>query len=396
MSALDALTVARVIPKDTLLGLASGAYGIYGGVVRDAGGRIVAHLAMPATTAASAVPGLGWVADAFQTYQLDKMGLALEGMQTTLGTMMKVSTASLAVSGLGLGVSIAGFMYLAKKLAELKGMVERVERNTRKTQQMMEAIQYANLQSAMDDLRHAQGTADSNVRRSCLMQSKAQFGHLVHLYENLWPKQETVQELLVVEDSYTLAMVGYAVAASDLGLSDAATVDFARHHSAWRRLAREYCISRVLRDNPHRLLHHRHIEYLPARDLLSLMDFANGQRHGLNWLDHLRRGEADASILRLPQFGSEEEPVQFALKLVAKDDLLSGYALHFQFLAEQGFGASEFQSKVDTLTQGHTGNEPLWVCIEPPQTREADSKSAQLAEPIRVPWWRSLFETFAR
>ena len=67
MMGLDGLSVARAIPKEALLGLISGSYSLHGGVVRDVGGRIVAHLAMPSTMV-SAIPGMGWVADAFQSY----------------------------------------------------------------------------------------------------------------------------------------------------------------------------------------------------------------------------------------------------------------------------------------------------------------------------------------
>jgi hypothetical protein len=61
---VDIFSVSRVIPKDTMLGLITGAYSLHGGVVRDLGGRIVAHLATPAT-GLNLVPGLNWVADAF-------------------------------------------------------------------------------------------------------------------------------------------------------------------------------------------------------------------------------------------------------------------------------------------------------------------------------------------
>lgn len=48
MTVLDALTVSRMIPKETVLGRVSGACTLHGSVVQGAGGQIVAHLAMPA------------------------------------------------------------------------------------------------------------------------------------------------------------------------------------------------------------------------------------------------------------------------------------------------------------------------------------------------------------
>jgi len=50
------LTVARSLPPETLSGLASGAYKLYGGVVRNAGGQIVSHLV--ASNATQSLTGL--------------------------------------------------------------------------------------------------------------------------------------------------------------------------------------------------------------------------------------------------------------------------------------------------------------------------------------------------
>ena len=61
------LTVARNIPVETWAGIATGLYKLHGGVVRDLSGRIIAHLALPASTALSAVPGLGLLGSAINT-----------------------------------------------------------------------------------------------------------------------------------------------------------------------------------------------------------------------------------------------------------------------------------------------------------------------------------------
>ena len=45
------LTVARAIPYEHLAGLLSGSLTVHGGVIRDAGGRIVSHLVLPGASA---------------------------------------------------------------------------------------------------------------------------------------------------------------------------------------------------------------------------------------------------------------------------------------------------------------------------------------------------------
>lgn len=366
MSSSLLFSVAREIPKDALLGLMTGAMSLHGGVVRDSAGRIVAHLALPAAgSAVGLVPGLNWVAQAFQSYQLHQIGLTLETVRSQMASVMQLATATTALSGLNLVVSMAGIAFMSGKLQQICASLERIEKATRKTNDILTAVQHGRLQGAIDGLRHASQARDDETRRNLLMQSKQTFTELVHQYKMLWKRNEPSAELKVVDDCFTLAMIGAAVATSDLGLVQPASDEFNRHYNDWQSLARDHVVKEVIGDQPQRLLQARLVKALPSGELIRLLDFGHQTRKGVAWIDELRTMEAQASMFRIPNLQStaaEEAAIDFARKLTAKHDVLDGQAAHFAFLAEQDMSAGEFNRQLDALMNDQV--EPMWLTVE--------------------------------
>lgn len=394
MLGLENLTVLRAIPQEALIGLISGSYSLHGGVVRDVGGRIVAHLAMPALQAGSVVPGVGWIADAFQSYQLHKIGLSLARVEEQLSTVVQLSTATLALSGLNLAVSAAGFAFLGSKLRDIDKRMHAIERDTQRIKDTLDAISLSQMSMAIDELRHAALTTDTATRHGLLMQSKQAFGRLMHQHHMLCAKESASDVREVLDDGYTVAMIGAAVATSELDMTDVASNEFQQHLQHWQTLAKSHCRDHVLGDRPERLLHHRFRNTLPARELVRLLDFAYGGHRGVGWVDELRSREADASLLRLPSFDSEEQNLRVARKLVAKDDTLSAYAAHFTFLAEHGLRASSFDRRASELSLASGSCEPVWVALQAPAPATPPAPAVLPATPSptrRGGWWARLF-----
>lgn len=156
-------------------------------------------------------------------------------------------------------------------------------------------------------------------------------------------------EQQAIEGSYTIALLGGALATSELGLGPQAATDFAQGVSAWGQHARAFCLSAVVRDAPEHLLHHRYQAQLPARQLCALLDFAHDTQHRLDWLNMLRAREANAPVLRLPTATLEANTLEFAKMLSARHEVLQAYAAHFQFLAEHRLSASAFEAQVAAL-----------------------------------------------
>ncbi|WP_310461829.1 hypothetical protein [Sphaerotilus sp.] len=364
MSVLDAVSVSRMIPKDTLLGLLSGAYTLHGGVVRGAGGRIVAHLASPAGFT-SLLPGLGWVADAFQAYELHQLGFKVDKISQQISLATQLAQAGLAVSGLNLAVSMAGFLLINRKLDNIQAQLTRIEKDTKKTRQLLEAFKYAKLKAAYDTLRHGQ-TGPLDQRSHCLHQAKRDFGQLVHTYRKLWQDEDDWSELQLLDDSYTMAMVGHALAANELGMHDIAAEDFSAQVEAWQVLARGFCGKEVLKDNPQRLLQATYAECLPGQDLFGVLDFVNRTDHGAQWLDTLRREETRQrkgllSGLFQSDVVKEQPAIELSKRLRAKHNLLEGYDAHLRFLSAQQLKASEFDAQVRLKMEQAELDDACWV-----------------------------------
>lgn len=371
------LTVSRIIPRDALLGLVSGAYTLRGGVVRDMAGRIVAHLATPAASSAfSIVPGLGWIADAFQSYKLQQLGLELKQVQGKLDQLLTLSTATLTVSGLGLAVSVASLGILSHKLGKIQAALSRLEQAAKKTNHLIEAMHYGQLQAAIDGLILANSTSQNQTRHDALMCARRDFGQLLHAYQHLWPKVDSPEELAVLDDAFTVAMVGHSLTLSELQESSTAETEFARHRQQWRAMARTWCDDHALRDDPHRLLDHRFVKSLPMPDLVRLLDFVRGDDKGLGRLDELRQAEGDASVFRLPRRDSEDALMAVAKQLAHKDEVLDAYQAHFEYLAAHRLSASAFAKQVaDQTPIDVPAGSPLWVYPTPiAPTREASEQ----------------------
>lgn len=140
------------IPEALVTGVASGNYKLVGAVIQEAvTGRILGHvqqtgaldqilkLAIPALGAAH--PALGAAVVAAQTLasgvslvQNEQIKSRLAAVQSSLGLIQNMQVASLAVSGLGLGVSVVGFAVMHQRLngiaTHMKTLDSKIEKIT--------------------------------------------------------------------------------------------------------------------------------------------------------------------------------------------------------------------------------------------------------------------------
>ncbi len=138
---MSAETLVRALSSapEILEGIRSGLYTVWGGVVRysagnSKGGQIVGHLQFPG--------------DAGQaSEQLAKLQQALSGAQESLGVLQNLQYANLALSGLNLAVSVAGFAIVCKKL---NGISEQLHQQSEKLDVLIEMASDA---KAREELR---------------------------------------------------------------------------------------------------------------------------------------------------------------------------------------------------------------------------------------------------
>ena len=370
------LTVARQIPLETLHGLATGLFSLHGGVVRDAGGRIVSHLITSGAPAAlsSLVPGVSVLTSLVQSGQMWKLGKDVAQVQSTLNSVLSVAIANTALSGLGLVTSIAGFAYLSKRFKEVDSKLAQIELRVKDVKAWQESLQRSELQAAVDSARHANNQSDSMLRRDLLIASKQQFNTLSHHYKQQWARSESEADVRAINELYTLAIIGYALVSSDLGLRDAAA-DLRANCIDWTDQARLHAKRMLFGGRADRLMASEYVETLPAATLVDLLDFAHDTHRSVLWIDQLRIDSAkNSSVLdgiaasspeRVRRALIDRKPegaIELAKSLRARSQVMEATAAHYEFLQEKQMTATEYQRMVEqALTE--SGQEA--ICVQP-------------------------------
>lgn len=342
------LTVSRQIPFEHLGGVLSGAYTLHGGVLRTAGGQIVAHLVSggPASALTSLVPGLNTLSSLGANFQLYSLGRDVAAIQSTLTDVLNVATVGAVLSGLGLVTSIVGFAFLNRRMGAMDKRLTVLLDDVKDIKQTLIYQELANLRSAVKLMQHAEIAEDPDVRRGKLMQANEAFTKLIFFYGQQWTGTKDVKQLPFLEDCYTLAFTGASLTNSELGMHEVAAKEFSEHYQFWKTIAQENIKSELLGDNPARLLKDVSGAVLPVRQLIKLMDFAHGSDKGLAWVDELRKAPSLAN--RLPQLrGVPVKTIEMANSLAARNEVLEATAAHLEFLDSRRISVSKFSKAIE-------------------------------------------------
>lgn len=126
------------LPAEFLLRFATGSVVRHGAILKDvATGRIVAHLqetgllstlvrsplALAANPVAATVSAMSSLVGNYQAYRIEKR---VEELNLLVRGLQGMQAAQLAVAGLGLGVSIAGFLAVRKQIADVSIRLDRL------------------------------------------------------------------------------------------------------------------------------------------------------------------------------------------------------------------------------------------------------------------------------
>ncbi len=363
------LTVSRAIPIEYLAGLASGSLSLHGGVIRNAAGQIVAHLALPASAGfLNVIPGVGAIGAVINGIQLQTLATDVAAVKAATEQVLNYSMATTALSGLGLVTSVTGFAFIASRLKRIDQRLNSIEKQTKAIKLFLQSSQHAQLMTAIDHLRHSHQAQDAETRRHLLLQSKQLFTTLAHHYQSLLGESTDLAELSASEDCYVLACIGSVMATSDLGMSDVAQDEMHRHYRDWRVIARKHCGKLLLKDDPARLLDARYVETLPAASLIKFLDFTNDSQRGIQWFDDLRRTLDKTTLLRSALVGVELPVIEYANKLLVKNEVLQGFSAHMEFLAHKKLSISYLARCVEEIRE-RNGAEFLF--LEHTPTRNA-------------------------
>ena len=121
-------TIPFEIPDDCLARYAAGELKRVGvNLVRRDNGQIVRHLQEAGRLSSQLAGGFNPIVQAGQLASSLAANVQLEQVKKMLGALQIMTSANLAVSAIGLGVSVAGFIVVGRRLEQLRSSLERVE-----------------------------------------------------------------------------------------------------------------------------------------------------------------------------------------------------------------------------------------------------------------------------
>ena len=315
------------LPQRLVQTLLSGNYQANGGVIMDAAGKVIAHIASDSVTGVP-VSVLSSVAGNIQLYKLS-------------GEVQKVlsySMASTALAGLGLAVSLGGFVYLSKKVGDLERRIEEVK-------DILLSEYMSRFRGAIDDYKLASNIDRDHLRQPILLRAQRSFGDFAHFFNARMRSSSKLPDIVAAEGYYVLAALGHAMCSSDLEMWEESQASLAEHYSNWQALARQQTHELLGFDEPTRLLHRQYVDELPTETLIQLLDFAHDEQRNIGWLDDMRRDLSDRTML-MTVGRVDPRSIYFARSLRARNDVLAGYLGHFRYLADNRLSATEFSSAV--------------------------------------------------
>ncbi len=342
-------TLSRTIPDNVLSGVLSGAYKIYGGVVRDGSGQIVAHLVNSgnlssiSNVASSFASPINSLFTGMNTFQLHRIGQDVD-------KLVSMSQATMAISGLTLAVSAAGFMFLNHKLNKIDEKLIELSADVKFIRNFLELQERAKLMTAFKNVRAIESNKDISIKNELLLDSRKNFGECHELYKSLLSKNTNIKDLIPVEEYFTLTAIGYSLCSAELGLHDQAAKDLKESFDVWQSFSKTFVKDSIFGDNPERFLTKKYAPHIKSEEIASWMDFAWDTDIGLDVLDVLRDKTPRFDINFSTTLDKEEAlSIEVARKLVQRERVLQGYISQYEYYAEHQIAPSSVNKFISSL-----------------------------------------------
>lgn len=308
--------LARALSPDVLSGVALGMYKVYGGVVRWApgtpqGGQIVRHL-IPASGAPSGLPTtLFGMVNAYQQGHLSdqvgnlaqmtrSFGLAniaqnavLSGQIANLTKMtqqvLRISQATMALSGLNLLVSAVSFAVINQKLTNLEKQLTEIQNDVKAIRDLLEGTERAQLRRAINELCRMDETVSEQNRHTILHNARKTLAEINERYRELLSSAEVIEQAMGYEEYFCLTMLGHVYCTAELDMAALAHKELEQGVHFWQAQARRIANTLLLGEDPQRYLYRDSVDNVPSAVLVEWLDFATEKEKGYQWVDDLRR-----------------------------------------------------------------------------------------------------------
>ena len=381
---LPGWTVARTIPFDTLAGLITGQYKLYGGVIRHAAGtphagQIVRHLIPATLSPLNAIPGLnfipGIVANAqlheiknitkFNTHQLMQMSGQISALSQTTQQVLQIATGTAFLSGLGLTVSCIGFASINKKLNTIDSRLKNVQKDVRAIKYFIESSERAKLRAALNALLKIDAKTAIEHRHTILHNSRNTLAEINMRYRELLFEANKIETAMIYEEYFSLTALSQVRCTAELGMLDIAYKEIEEINLFWQAQARRIAKELLVGIYPERFLATDFANDVSITELVEWLDFIHRENQGLRWIDELRLimnetwytslFKDDCSGLnRNKGIGimKEKQTIIPALrKLIARSKVFESYSAQYELLEAQQIKPSDFERQLANLPE---------------------------------------------
>jgi hypothetical protein len=393
-------TVARAIPYDVLIGLATGKYQSYGGVIRWAAGtanagQIVRHLIPVSLNPLSVIPGLDFIPGIianiqlnqlkeltrFNTYQLMELSGQISNLSQVTEQILKIATGTAVLSGLGLAVSCISFVAINDKLNTIDGKLKEIQKDIQAIKYFLESSERAKLFAALSALLKIDIKTASEHRHTILHNSRNVLSEINMRYRELLLEASTIETAMAHEEYFALTALAQVRCTAELGMFDIAYKEIQEMNLFWQAQAHRISKEVLIGKYPERFLATDFVDEVSLAELTQWLDFVYEEKKGLAWIDEFRlkinqkwysKGWFSGSGSGLSQnvgIGLEKEKqmlIPALRKLIARGEVFEGYVAQYELLEEQKMKPSEFEYQLGNLPESLAINS--YIILEPSKT----------------------------
>ncbi|MGE4546095.1 MAG: hypothetical protein AB7D06_18555 [Pedobacter sp.] len=367
LTELAGFTLKRSIPDNTFAGIVTGAYKIYGGVVRDNSGRIVAHLANaanPLNIATAVSSPFNTVLNGINTYQLSRISANVEQLITLAkGTMI--------LSGLTLGVSAIGFIFLNQKLKNFNLRINEIKKEVTEIKNFLALKESSRIFNALKMIEDANKKIKNKLREELLLEARNTVGEINQKYCMQLHEIKSTPEFFLIEEYFTITALAQAMCSAELGLFDHAVDEMQNTYEFWKNSTANIAKKMIIKGNPERLMHPLYLKHATTYQIIDWLDFANKTDLGVNWIDELRENRYNNKTYNIKYMLKHMSPfkkhknitqkeileLEIMDKIVSRDKVLDGYISQYEYLANIKSKPSTIQNFIEKLPKDESVND---------------------------------------
>jgi hypothetical protein len=344
LAELAGFKLRRTLPDSVMMGVLTGTYKVFGGVVRSDSGQIVAHLVnagTPINLLSAFSSPVSAVLSGINTFQLHRI-------RADVTQLLTLAKGTMLLSGLTLTASAAGFLFLSHKIGKIDDKLKLIAKDIKSIRKFLELQERARLIAALKVIKDLNQIEDESTRITMLINSRQTLGEIHEKYKTLLLEDTCAAELMPVEEYFTITAIGHAMCSAELNLFDQAANDMADAQQVWKRAVQAFVDKQIIKKDPERLLTRKYADHIKSEEIIEWLEFVENSGKGLARLDDLR---AAAPMVSLVRSISQEEVLGLGVtrKLIERDKVLEGYVSQYGYYASIKKRPSEVQDYVDNL-----------------------------------------------